>query len=57
MVVDVTSVIYNGTYIKEYEGLSTDTKPTLSSLQSGSVFFEIDTTSVFKWHVDVWVEL
>lgn len=55
MVFDVTSKIYNGTYTKEYEGLSTDTKPTLLAIQSGSVFLEIDTTSLYKWHVDSWV--
>lgn len=55
--VDVTTRLYNGTYIKEYEGYSTDVKPVLSTLQSGSVYLELDTSSIFKWHVDEWVEL
>ena len=43
--------------ITEYQGLSTDTKPTLTESQTGSEFLELDTGSYFVWHVNAWVEL
>lgn len=41
----------------EYQGLSTDVKPTLIESQTGSEFLELDTGSFFVWHVNAWVEL
>ena len=41
----------------EFQGLSTDIKPTLIESQSGSEFLELDTGSYFVWHVNAWVEL
>ena len=43
--------------ILEYQGLSTDTKPTLIASQTGSQFLELDTGAFFVWHVNAWVEL
>ena len=57
----VTNDIYNGTetnrLLLEYQGLSTDTKPTLIESQSGSEYLELDTGSFFVWHINVWVEV
>ena len=47
--------IYVGTL--EYQGLSTDIKPTLTESQTGSEFLEVDTGAFFVWHINAWVEL
>ena len=41
----------------EYQGLSTDTKPTLTANNTGSTFFELNTKKAFLWHIDSWIEL
>lgn len=38
----------------EYQGLSTDTKPTLALNSSGAIFEEMDTGAIFTWHIDKW---
>lgn len=43
--------------IKEYQGLSTDTKPMLTAENSGSSFLCVDTGDVYDWHVDTWYKL
>lgn len=35
--------------VREYHGLSTDTKPTLSDMSNESTFYEIDTGSGFVY--------
>jgi hypothetical protein len=46
----------SGNKIKEYQGLSTDTKPTLEENNSGSTFLEVDTVKGFTWHEDQWYQ-
>lgn len=58
--VDATNIdngVVNYVGILEYQGLSTDTKPTLIESQSGSQFIELDTGSIFIWHINAWFEL
>ena len=60
-IVNVTNDLYNGTETNqlqfEYQGLSTDIKPTLEEKNNGSEFLELDTGSYFVWHTNAWVEL
>ena len=57
----VTNDLYNGTETNqlmfEYQGLSTDTKPTLLEQNTGSEFLELDTGAFFVWHINAWVEI
>lgn len=53
--VDGNTTNYVG--ILEFQGLSTDVKPTLTESQSGSEFLELDTGAYFVWHINAWVEL
>ena len=39
---------------KEYQGLSTDTKPTLTEKNTGSTYYEVDTKNGYVWHIDQW---
>jgi len=43
--------------IKEFQALSTDEKPELQEINTGSQLLEVDTGSFFVWHIDGWVEL
>ncbi len=43
------------TNIKQYTGLSTDTKPTLTTTDAGSSFFETNTTVKYTWNGSAWV--
>jgi hypothetical protein len=54
------------TSTREYQGLSTDTKPTLDKRFTGSTYLEIGvdgngepngTTKLYTWHIDKWVEV
>jgi len=42
--------------IKKWQGLSTDTKPTLTDADSGSTFYELNTGEAFIWSGSEWVE-
>jgi len=53
--IEGTTTKYVGTL--EYQGLSTDTKPTLIESQTGSQFLELDTGAFFVWHINAWVEI
>ena len=37
------------TFIEEYRGISTDTKPILLANRNGSVFYEMDTKKAWLW--------
>jgi len=41
--------------VLQFQGLSTDTKPTLNANQSGSTFYCVDDKSYHTWHIDEWV--
>lgn len=45
------------TILFDYQGESTDEKPTLSEIYTGSTFFCVDNGSAFVWHIDVWREV
>lgn len=47
------AVILEG-IIKRYVGLSTDSKPTLSTLDAGSEFYETDSGNTYKWSGSAW---
>ena len=48
----------NGFYVKEFYGLSTDTKPT-AMIANGSIFIEIDTADAYFFDEEhaVWLKV
>ena len=61
-VVEVTNHLYNGTEKndkpREFQvEFDADIKPTLTSSETGSELFVLESGSYFLWQVDKWVEL
>lgn len=40
--------------IRDYQGLSSETKPTLTAANSGSTFYCVDTGDVYIWQSSAW---